>query len=132
MSHQNEDIVRKTLVRLRRRESVQDVLSPEVVWDVRSGPEQGEYQGIEAVAEYYRRYVGTWENFRVEIEEVRELPHDKVFVVTRDTGRGKGSGVEVEMQVFQIWTLSEGKVVRLQSFPSREEALEAVESGQPT
>jgi ketosteroid isomerase-like protein len=84
------------------------------------------------VAGYYRRYVGTWEDFRVEIEEVRELPHDKVFVVARDTGRGKGSGVEVEMQVFQIWTLSEGKVVRLQSFPSREEALEAVESGQPT
>jgi hypothetical protein len=49
---------------------------------------KGEYQGIEAVAEYYRRYVGTWEDFRVEIEEVRELPRDKVFVVARDTGRG--------------------------------------------
>ena len=126
MSRQNVEIVRETFARLRRGESVLDVLSPDVVWEVRSVPEQGEYRGIEAVAEYYRRYFGTWEDFRVEIEDIRELPDNRVFVVARDHGRGKRSGVEVEMRVFQVWTLSEGKVVRWQGFPSREQALEAV------
>jgi hypothetical protein len=46
------------------------------------------------VADYYRRYFGTWENFRVEIEEVRQLPDGRVFVAARDSGRGKQSGVE--------------------------------------
>jgi ketosteroid isomerase-like protein len=126
MSQENVEVVRATFARLRRGESVLDVLAPNVVWEVRSGPEQGEYGGIEVVAEYYRRYFGTWEDFQVEIEEVRELPDDRVFVVARDSGRGRRSGVEVEMLVFQVWTLREGKVVRLQSFPSREQALEAV------
>ena len=90
-------MVRETFARLRRREPVLDVLSPDILWEVRSGPEQGDYRGVEAVAEYYRRYFGTWEDFRIEIEEIHDLPDGRVFVVARDSGRGKGSGVEVEM-----------------------------------
>jgi ketosteroid isomerase-like protein len=125
MSQENVEIVREIFARLRRSESVLDVLSPAVVWEARMGPEEGQHHGVEAVADYYRRYFGTWENFRVEIEEVRQLPDGRVFVAARDSGRGKQSGVEVEMLVFQIWTLEEGKVVRWQGFPSREQALEA-------
>jgi ketosteroid isomerase-like protein len=125
MSQENVEIVRETFARLRRGESVLDVLSPQVVWEVRAGPEQGEYRGPEAVADYYRRYFGTWEDFRVEVEELRELPDRRVFVAARDSGRGKQSGVQVEMLVFQIWTLRDGKVVRWQGYPGREQALEA-------
>lgn len=125
MSRQNVEIVRETFARLRRGESVLDVLSPDVVWEVSGGPDRGEYRGVDAVADYYRRYFGAWEEFRVEIQEIRELPDGRVFVVAIDSGRGKGSGAEVEMVVFQIWTLSEGKVVRWQGFPSRELALES-------
>jgi ketosteroid isomerase-like protein len=125
MSRENVELVRETFARLGRGESVTDVLSPDVVWEVRSGPEQADYRGVQAVAEYYRRYFGTWEDFRVEVEEIRELSDGRVFVVARDTGRGKASKIQVEMRVFQVWTLDGGKVIRWQGFPTREDALEA-------
>ena len=124
MSRENVEIVRDALARLNRSESILDVLSPDIVWEVNAGPEQGEFQGIEAVAAYYRRYLGAWVDFRVEVEETRDAG-DKVFLATRDRGRGKGSGVDVEMPVFQVWTLNDGEVVRGAVFPTRAQALEA-------
>jgi hypothetical protein len=42
------------------------------------------------------------------------------------SARGRGSGVEVEMQLFAVWTLREGKVLRLTGgYRDRAEALEA-------
>jgi ketosteroid isomerase-like protein len=125
MSQEKVEVVRKTLARLNRGEDVRDVLSPDVVFEVHVGPEPGEYRGIEAVVDYYRRYFGTWEGFRVVIDELRGLPDGRVFVAARDTGRGKASGVDVEMNVFQVWTFDEARVVAWQGFSTRDEALEA-------
>jgi hypothetical protein len=60
-----------------------------------------------------------------EIEEARELGE---LVVTRTwvTGRGRGSGLVLDMRIGQIWTFRGGKVIRYESRPSWEEALEAV------
>jgi ketosteroid isomerase-like protein len=38
---------------------------------------------------------------------------DKVVARVTMRGRGKESGAEVEMRVFSIWTLRNGKVVRV-------------------
>jgi uncharacterized protein len=125
MSEENVEAVRATLARLNRGEPVIDVLSPDVVWEVHAGPEPGEFRGVESVAGYYRRYLGTWEDFRVDVEEIRDAGDDKVFLATRDRGRGKSSGVDVEMPVFHVWTLKGGKVIRGAAFPSRQQALKA-------
>jgi ketosteroid isomerase-like protein len=125
MSQEAVEIVRETLARLNRGEDVLDVLSPDVVFEVYVGPEPGEYRGIKAVADYYRRYFGTWEDFRVVVDELRGLPDGRVFVAARDTGRGKASGVDVEMEVFQVWTFADAQVVGWQGFSNRDEALKA-------
>jgi ketosteroid isomerase-like protein len=41
-------------------------------------------------------------------------------------GRGKASGVEVEMRHWHVWTLRDGKAVRWRVLNARGEALEAV------
>jgi ketosteroid isomerase-like protein len=48
-------------------------------------------------------------------------------IVTRTlaTGRGRGSGLELDMRIGQIWTFRNGRVVRYESLPSWEEALAA-------
>jgi hypothetical protein len=39
---------------------------------------------------------------------------------------GAASGVPTEIQYFTVWTFRGRKVIRLESFPERAEALEAV------
>jgi ketosteroid isomerase-like protein len=51
---------------------------------------------------------------------------DLVVVLARYTGRGKGSGVEVDTEGAHVWTLRDGKAVRLEIFADRIRALEAV------
>jgi hypothetical protein len=45
MSQENVEIVREIFARLRRSESVLDVLSPAVVWEARMGPEKASTTG---------------------------------------------------------------------------------------
>ena len=47
------------------------------------------------------------------------------MVVVRVTGRGKGSGANVEQRNGQIWAFVDGKIARIDSYMSRTEALEA-------
>jgi ketosteroid isomerase-like protein len=61
----------------------------------------------------------------VEIEEISEAGEDRLLVVSRVTGRGKGSGVKVEQRNGQVWTFVDGKIARIDSYMNRAEALEA-------
>ena len=40
-------------------------------------------------------------------------------------GRGRGSGVEVDSRFYEIYTLRDGKIVRVDEFAERSEALKA-------
>jgi ketosteroid isomerase-like protein len=59
--------------------------------------------------------------------EIYELTDagDQVVASITNRGRGKRSGVEVSWDIWQVWSLRDGKVVRGQAFTNREEALEA-------
>ena len=48
-------------------------------------------------------------------------------MVTRTwlTGKGRGSGLVLDMRIGQVWTFRDGKIVRYEAFPSWERALNA-------
>ena len=48
-----------------------------------------------------------------------------MVVTVRCSGRGRGSGVEVDNRTFDVYTLRDGKCVRKLEFKVRSEALEA-------
>ena len=50
---------------------------------------------------------------------------DSVIVVSRGRGRSKRGGPDVEHRNAEVWTLRDGKVVRMTGFESRAKALEA-------
>jgi ketosteroid isomerase-like protein len=109
------------------RESFLSILDPEIEWIARAGgpPDlQGEFHGIDQALAYYARWASAWSVWNWEIEEARE---DRDLVVTRTwlTGRGRGSGLTLDMRIGQVWTFSDGRVVRYEAHPSWEEALEA-------
>lgn len=71
-----------------------------------------------------REWLSPWEDWRCEAEEFI-ASGDFVVVLTRYTGRGKGSQVAVDTQGAHVWTLRDGRVIRLEVFSSRERALAA-------
>ena len=72
-----------------------------------------------------QEWLQEWDDWRCEAEEL--IVHDdKVVALCRYRGRGKGSGVEVETRGAHVWTLRDGKVIRLVVWATRERALRDV------
>jgi|SRR5215203_5652125 len=83
------------------------------------------YRGPEALDEWMQILHAEWETFEVSLDEVIRDDGEVVVLAERLSGRGKESGIEVEMQVFSVYWSEEGKIVRRRSFRTREEALAA-------
>ena len=82
------------------------------------------YDGAEGLAGYFQD-ADIWEVLNLDVQEFRDLG-DKVLVVGMFHARGGGSGVEVRAPYYSAFFVSEGKLARVLSFRTEEEALEAV------
>jgi ketosteroid isomerase-like protein len=69
-------------------------------------------------------WLSPWEDWRCEAEDFL-LHGDQVVVLARYRGRGKGSGVDVNTEGAHVWTMRDGKVIRLVIFANRATALAA-------
>ena len=124
-SQENVEIARHAMSGM---EPYWDLLDEYVVCDYRSyrlldAPEVD--FGRAAVIDMTRRYWGTFEAYSVEAEEYADLGQS-VFVAIRERGRGKGSGVPIDRRMGWLWTFRNGKIVRMEGFRTKQEALEAV------
>jgi ketosteroid isomerase-like protein len=127
---ENLDLVRSIYEDMNRRRwaTILAALDENVVLVVHEsvGPEAGVFRGRESVG----RWFGDWflafgKDYHFEVEEARSVG-DRVFVVARHHGHGRSSGVDVEQVNAQVISLREGKVVDMQLYGSRPEALKAV------
>ena len=85
----------------------------------------GPHRGHDGVRAYAQHISDAWEEFTVRPERFLDLG-ERVLVLTRERGRGRSSGIEVQSQpTAHLWTLRDGVVVRFQVFWDREEGLEA-------
>jgi ketosteroid isomerase-like protein len=126
MSQENVEIVRRQLEAYLSgdNETALSYYDAEVEFDASVRPEGQVYRGHEGVSEAMRVWTGAWEDWSVEFEQLIDAG-DKVLVIARESGRGKGSGVEVEQRAFAVFTLREGKIVHWKGFVNRRQALEA-------
>ena len=66
-----------------------------------------------------------WDTFEVETEEVVDAG-ETIVAAVRLSGRGGRSGVGTQMRGFQVWTLRDGRVLRMKGdYRNRQQALEA-------
>ena len=100
------------------------LIDPDVTFDVSIRPEGKIYRGHQGVAEALRTWTGTWEAFRMELQELIDAGDD-VISVEHHSGRGRGSGLPLSQTYFSVFTLGGGKVTRITWFQTRAEALEA-------
>jgi ketosteroid isomerase-like protein len=82
------------------------------------------YEGHEGLRRLGREVNEVWASFRIEPERFIESG-DRVIVIERRRGRGKESQVEVEARSGVIWTLRDGKVVRMETDLAPADALQA-------
>jgi ketosteroid isomerase-like protein len=85
----------------------------------------GRFEGREAVGEWFGDWFKTFEpGYRFEIDEARDLG-DAVFLAVTHHGRGRASGVEVGGQTGYLYTVRDGRIVRVELYRSAEDAREA-------
>ena len=132
MSEQNVEAVRGVYRRWGQGEfpasvdlfdaQVSFVLGPEF-------PDAGTYRGLDRVAEYTRGFLEPWSRITIEAEHITDAG-DCVVAAVRQSGVGGASGALTELRYFQVWSFRDGKVVRLENFREREEALQAAGCGE--
>jgi ketosteroid isomerase-like protein len=114
-----------------RRDDVAGALSffdPHVVQDTTRvrGVDAAVAHGYDEVVREVRRWMGTFEGYEFEVHSVADLGAGTVLVVFAERGRGKGSGVPVERTAAALYTVLDGKIVRITGYPTEQAALDAV------
>jgi ketosteroid isomerase-like protein len=128
MSQENVEIVRAMVAAAETGDwdTALEGFDPEVELDQRRMPDGGIYKTPGGVRKFYERWLGSWDQLRVESKGVIAAPDGRVISLLRISGRGRGSGIDVAMEAADVFTLRDGKVIRMVGFPDRAEALEAV------
>ena len=105
-----------------------ELYAEDVEWDLSAYPlvdlptrGRGRDELFETFASYYRG----WRDYRPEVREFIDAGDD-VVVVLHEMAQIAGSGVDIERDQIQAWTLRDGLVVKWRVFETREQALEAV------
>jgi ketosteroid isomerase-like protein len=123
---QNVKVVRR-MYEARDRGDAEGVLAcfhPEVVLDARVRMDSGIVHGREQAGRVIGEWVGTFDDWREEIHEIRDLG-SQVYVVATQRGRAKGSGIEVESRYALLYEVEGGQVTRMAMFDGEAEALAA-------
>ena len=130
MSRENVEIVRRAYEAFSRAglDALLEYVHPDAEYDMSAaiGPYAGMYYGRAAIRNLLADYFETWEYVRMKPEDFIEVGDDHVVVLLRIHLRGKGSGVEVEARTTNVWTMRDGKAVRVAVYNDKAEALEAV------
>jgi ketosteroid isomerase-like protein len=127
MSQENVEVVRRMYDAFHGGD-VEGALShfaPDVLVDASTArPDVAIGKGREHVGAVVASWITAFEEWREEIEEVRDLG-GRVLVLSVQHGRGKGSGVEVEARYAILYDLHGEKITSLRMYRNPAEALEA-------
>jgi len=107
-------------------ETVLDLFDPEI--EVRASAElinPGPYYGRAGFLEWARHWNEAWDSFENAVEEIVPVGERHVVARIHQTGRGRGSGVDVEMTVGYLYEMGDGRCVHLALYPSFQAAMAA-------
>ena len=117
MASSNLDLVRSINAAWERGDySSADWADPDIEYVIADGPAPGRWTGLAGLAEGWRAWLSAWEEYRGEVDEYRELDDERVLVLTRRSGRGKTSGLELGQMRAKgagLFHVRGGKVTRL-------------------
>ena len=104
------EVVRAIYERWQRGDPAAELLDPEIEWST-PHPDGSAIHGRDEVLAFLRRYVGAFEDYRMELEEIHDLGDHRVLARFSESGRGKGSGAETRLSATGIWTVRDGRAI---------------------
>ena len=125
MSQENVEIVRRAfayeIYGLGDRDEAEAIFGPNFVMNP---TEEGPSYGVDAIRDNFERWASAWEDLQVTAEEFLDAG-DRVLVTAYFRGRGRGSGIDIDTRFYEVYALRDGRVVRVDEFTKRADALEA-------
>jgi len=67
------------------------------------------------------------EDYRPSLEEIEDIGGDQVLGVVTLVGQARDEGPRIEGRFFSLFTMRNGKLVRLEEYTTRDEAVEAAQ-----
>ena len=86
---------------------------------------EGPYRGPDGLRAFLADNRESFDLFRLNYEDVRDLGDGRVLAIGTLRIRGKGSGVETDVPSAQVITFRDGRIVHLHDYRDAERALEA-------
>jgi ketosteroid isomerase-like protein len=127
MSQANVDKARDFIAAYNRRDfdAAVESFDPEIEWVLPERQSSDSCRGPDEVKRFWQGLDETFEELRLEPQEFLDAG-DHVVTRLRFYGRGKGSGAEIEEEMYhQVASFRAGRMVRIEYFAEWPEALEA-------
>jgi ketosteroid isomerase-like protein len=126
MSSANLELVRSIYTAWERGDfSSAEWAHPDIEFVIADGPSPRTWTGLSGLAQGHREWLSAWQDFTSQAQEYRELDDERVLVLTRYSGRGKTSGLELEQMRAKgagVAQIRNGKVTRLVWYADRDRA----------
>ena len=101
------------------------ILHPEIEWQTNWPGLAPAVHGVEGVRRWLAVFLDPWEWVRSEVREIVEVDEETVFLWNHVRARGKESGVEIEMEIFDVLTFHDGQIALRRTWPARPPAAAA-------
>jgi ketosteroid isomerase-like protein len=127
MSEENVERARAFIAAYNRRDfdAAIEHFDPEIEWVLPARQRSDSGRGPDAAIRFFEDIDEAMEELTLEPQEYIDAG-DRVATRLRHRGRGKGSGVEIDEELYhQVATFRDGRIVRMEYFGSWEEALAA-------
>jgi uncharacterized protein len=123
MSEENVEVVRRLFETYNQGDfdAALACLAPDVVYE--TGQELPA-RGPDEVRAMWERWEFDWEAIGTEPEEFIDAG-DRIVVTVHYTGRGRGSGIDLDDRLHDVYTLRDGRIVHKAEYRDRFEALAA-------
>jgi ketosteroid isomerase-like protein len=109
-----------------RVEAAAPLFHPEFEWEAHgAAAERLAGKGLPALVDAWREWLEPFDSFRTEVEEFVQVEDGRVLVVLRDHCRPRGGDHEIESLGCSLWAVRDGKIARIDYYPTRAEGFEA-------
>ena len=94
--------------------------------------EPDSYDGHDGLRHYFDSFEEIVDDLRFDVEELVEVAPNAIAARGLITGRGRESGIPIEMRVPGLYRIRDGKVIGIEAYPSWDDAVAAASSSEGT